>query len=464
VAKVFTLAAFAYLARALGPAVFGRLEFCFAFVFVLWIAIDAGASLYGAREVARRVRPDRVIVRGVVGLRFWTTVLSWCVLGGYALIAAQPAEVRYLLLLFGISLLPLPFFLQWLLLGRRWMSLVGLRQVVRYGIFASIVLGWVRHAPDVWKVAVAEAAGMVAVTVFTIVCIRLRAGFWPSFRPALPSSALVREVAPLTVSSLMWVMKYAFSTALVGFMAGLGPRAGQVGYFGAAVRLIVAMHMFVALYLNNLLPSAARAHSESTESLRRLIRGALRLATWAAAAGAMLVVATGGVIIRVVYGPAFAPATSVLQICVWMLAAAAVSVHFRVALIASGRQGLEMASTAAGAVVQIALLMALFPRHGLRGAAAAMVGGEVITLVASYALMRKAVLPLSVGCWLWAPVGAMAVAGAMLMTVGGLSVWERGLVVAAVFLLAVAVLDRGILSELWRARPRISGARMGGQS
>ena len=139
-----------------------------------------------------------------------------------------------------------------------------------------------------WKVAVAEIAGVLAGAIFTIVSFRLKIGFWPPALPSRPSWRMIRQVLPIALSQFMWAAKYIFATVVVGFVAGLSENADLVGYFGASVRIIVAMHVFISLYFNNLLPSVSRTISESLEPLRALLGRAVRASTWISLCGSML--------------------------------------------------------------------------------------------------------------------------------------------------------------------------------
>src|SRR5215510_5785755 len=118
--KVFTLVAFAHLARVLGPVSFGNVEFALAVIFIFSLLIDLGLGIYGAREIAK----DRVfipsITQRVVSTRCWLTLIT---LGGLVLFVSVmrlPWEVRWLLLLFGLTLIPMPLLLQWVFQGIDW--------------------------------------------------------------------------------------------------------------------------------------------------------------------------------------------------------------------------------------------------------------------------------------------------------------------------------------------------------
>ncbi len=448
VARLMTLVTFAYLARALGPAGFGIIEFCFAHALILSFMVDFGVGILGAREIAQRPNEVRTVVQRMVAIRFWSMALSVFLLVCYALLSPQPWPVKSLLLLFGVSLVPMPYLFQWFFLGRRWMQYVSISQIVRYGVFAGSVLLTVRGAPDMWKVAAAEIAGVLAAAIFTVVSFRLKIGFWPPTAPAWPNWNAIKQAVPIALSYFMWAAKYVFVTVVVGFMAGLSENAEQVGHFGAAVRIIVAMHVFVSLYFNNLLPSVSRAVTESVEPLRSLLDRAVRASAWISLCGSILLVIMAHHVVRFVYGNAYEQSVILVQILVWMLPAALVSAHFRVTLVAASRQGLELLSTATGAAITLALVVVLYRYFGLTSVAAAMVIGEMSTLVLSFVFMHWYVLPVRLGRCIWPPVMATIVTAALLVAWPSIAVWAKVSIVVAFYALAIAVLD----PEFWRVR------------
>src|SRR5689334_1110911 len=52
-AKLLTFAVFTFLARTLGPARYGNIEFTLAVMVFFTLVVDSGLSTYGAREIAR---------------------------------------------------------------------------------------------------------------------------------------------------------------------------------------------------------------------------------------------------------------------------------------------------------------------------------------------------------------------------------------------------------------------------
>jgi len=453
VARLLTLVAFAYLARVLGPAGFGVIEFCFAHALILSFMVDFGVAILGAREVAQRPDEVKEITQRMVAIRFWSMASSVFLLVCYALLSPQAWPVKSLLLLFGVSMVPMPCLFQWVFLGRKWMQYVSISQIVRYGVFAGSVLLAVRGTRDMWKVAAAEVAGVLAAAIFTVVSFRLKIGFWPPTAPAWPTWNAIKQAVPIALSYFMWAAKYVFVTVVLGFIAGLGENAEQVGHFGAAVRIIVAMHVFVSLYFNNLLPSVSHAVTESIEPLRSLLDRAVRTSAWVSLCGSILLVIVAHYVVRFVYGHAYGQSVIVLQILVWMLSAALVSAHFRVTLIAASRQGLELLSTATGAAITLALVVVFYSRFGLTSVAAAMVMGEMSTLVLSFVFVQRHVLPVRLGRCVWPPAVATIVTAAILFARPWMSVWAKALIVVVFFGLAIAALDPAFLGIFRRTIP-----------
>jgi O-antigen/teichoic acid export membrane protein len=458
--KAFTLVAFVLLARHFGPAVYGGLEFALAVVFVLTLIIDFGLGLYGAREIA--THPENVpgIVREVVTARFWLVLVSLAILAGFTALVHKSSEEKILMILFGLTLLPAPLLLQWVFQGLDKTQYMSIAQLLRYGVFALAVLAVVKLNLRLWYVAGAEMLGVLAAAAFMLFSYFRRYGRIRVLEPALPNRRLLIEAFPIGLSTLMWAIKYVFMTVLLGLIV---TDAAELGRFSAALRVIVAAHTFIALYLYNLLPTVSRCSTEPPEALRRLLAGAVRLCTWASLALCMVGTAAADTMIRVMYKEQYADSAVVFQILIWMLAAALVSSHFRVTLIAYGKQGMELLSTSCGALVTVVLVWLLYHRFGLRGAATAMVMGEATTLIISYWLVEACVMRTRIWRHLLAPAAVGVVLVAANLALASQPAWLKISIILAIVVAGLVLLDRKIVrgvSSIFLA-PSLADSRVG---
>jgi O-antigen/teichoic acid export membrane protein len=440
IAKLFTLVAFAAMARVLGPEQFGILEWAMALVMILGLVIDFGLGAYGAREVARRPDDISTLTAEIVGCRIWLLAASLTLFALVTFHVPRAWEHRGLMALFAATLVPTPWLLQWLFQGREWMRDVSAAQAVRAAAFAICALGLLYAGAGLWSAPVAEFTGVLACAAFTVAVYRLRTGHWP--RPVLrpPAASLVRDSLPIGVSQFMWATKYTFVTVLIGLIAA----PADVGQFGAALRIIVALHMFVAVYLYNLLPAASRCWrgTDGDTELGGLLRRTIRLSTWAALGGTAAGIVATPIIVGAVYGPAYASASSVMQVLLLMLACALFSAHYRAALIASDRQRYELASTAAGALLLAILLLFLYRRWGLLGASWAMVAGEFCTLAVSAWLVERRLVATGVWRDLWAHAAVVAAVIVMLLALAAQPTWLRVALIVPLIGVGLFLFDR----------------------
>jgi O-antigen/teichoic acid export membrane protein len=442
--KVFTLVAFAHLARVLGPVSFGNVEFALAVIFIFSLLIDLGLGIYGAREIAK----DRVfipsITQRVVSTRCWLTLIT---LGGLVLFVSVmrlPWEIRWLLLLFGLTLIPMPLLLQWVFQGLDWMHWVSAAQVVRYGTFSLLVLLLVQSMAQLWTIPFAELTAITACVGFNLGAYHHH--FGPLRLRLLPrlDRQLITEVLPIGVSQLMWAAKFFFATVFLGLFA----HEEDVGQFSAALRIIVALHTFIALYFYNLLPSISQYSKESKSLLPSLVGGAIRLSSWLTLLGCMLGTMSAKTVIQLIYGADYGRATIVLQLLLWMLGVTLWGVHYRCVLIGSGFQKLELLSAAIGAGLNIPLLVLLYSQFGLAGAASAMLVAGLVTEGLAYYFVQRYIAPIGT----WRPLqqsGMVGLALALsLYVMGANPLWLKMGVVLVLFMVGICLFDLQILTAL----------------
>lgn len=405
--KVATIAAVTYLARLLGPDGYGKIEFAGAALLCAGLLVDQGFGSYGAREIARTPRRTPRLTQEVVTARFALAVIAYLAIALLA-VALQRESLTPLLLVFGLSLFGMPLLLPWVFQGHERMGAAALIQALRQVAYAVVVFALVRTGSDLLAVGWAEVVAVFCAAAYGLFQYR-RFFDWPPLRPAV-SRHLFREGVPIGLSQMFWTLRTSGAVLLVGLVAS----ATDVGYFAGAQRVFIAVHAFVFLYFFNLLPAMTRAWGHGSGALSHLLDTSLGLIGWAAAlcGGLWIILASPGV--TLLYGTAFAPATSALQWLgvVWVLAL--ISGHYRFGLIAAGHQTAEMIVALVGAVAVAVLVPLGYHQGGVMGAAVGLAGVEAIVWLGAWAWavrvlgvtghIRRLILPLG------AALGAFALA------------------------------------------------------
>lgn len=386
-AKVFGFFAFAYLARVLGPGDFGQLEFALALIFFFTLLVDSGLTAIGGREIAKNESALKQYTIHIIALRFLLAVGAYALLAAGVALSGKPWPIKKLLLLYGLTLMTLPALLPFVFQGRELMRTIATASVIRWGLFAGGVFFFVQGPGEIWAVPLVDGGALVCVGVFYLVSF---SRFFGSIRQKIDARLLWkiwRQALPLGGSELVWALKVYFATVLLGSLIQ-GP---EVGWFGAAHRIVISLHSFVWLYFFNLLPVLARSAQKVSDDIRRLFRVSLVLT----AAGGLSVGIVGtvfaGPIISLIYGSQYGEAAAVLKILVWLLPLALMSGHYRYLLIGYSRQDLEFVGAAAGGTVNVALNILLTPAYGIQAAAWFLIASEIVIWGVTYYFARTAI-------------------------------------------------------------------------
>lgn len=383
-AKVMTFAAFAYLARVAGPQGFGYIEFAAAAAMCAGLIVEQGFNPFGAREIAKAPERTDALVSEIVLVRMLLAVAMYVALVIFALAVGQAEMQTRLLLVYGLSLLAMPLLLQWVFQGHDRMPTIAAIQVIRQTVFAVMVFVLVRQASQIWLVGLAETIGATSAAAFGVWAYRRKLNGKIQLRWKF-SPQILREGMTIGLSQIFWVVKMTGATLILGLIAS----AEDVGYFGGAMRILMALHTFVWLYFFNLLPSMSRAWVANDGSFAALIARSFKGVLLASLIGAGIWVAVAPMVARIVYGQQFAPAGVALQWFAGVCAVAAISGHYRFGLIAAGYQTVEMLTAMCGAVASLILIPVGYRAAGVSGAAAGLFAAEVLVLLSAWGLGRR---------------------------------------------------------------------------
>lgn len=258
------------------------------------------------------------------------------------------------------------------------------------------------------------------------------------------SRQLFREGVPIGLSQMFWMIRMYGATVIVGLIAS----EQDVGFFGAAMRILIALHAFIFLYYFNLLPSLSQAWQRKDGTFGVLIARSLHTVGWLSMAAGLAWVLVALPVMTLVYGAAFAPAGVALQWLAGVAVAAALSGHYRFGLIASGQQNVEMLVSALGAVVVLILVPLGYGQSGVSGAAAGLVAAEVLVWLAAWTAARKRIGLDAHAVLLVRPVLALAAVLGILQVLPHVSLLFQTMMAVAVMAGLALLVDGDVRSQV----------------
>jgi len=363
-----------YLARILAPANFGKIGFAQAVVAYFLLPVNLGLTVLGVREVARDRDSIDNYASNIVSLRLILALFSFCSLLAFVTFIHRSDEVKYLIVVYGLTLFSSALLIEWLFQGIEKMQFIGMARVLDKLLYGALIFLWVRSSkellliPYLWLAGSLVGAGfLIFVFVRRLGKLRLRFNFsfWKN---------LMRRALPMGAAAIMIQIYYNFDVVMLGFIKG----DKVVGWYSAAYKLILLIWGFIPIFVNAVFPLMSRYYTESQEKLRTLISSTTRLLSTVA-----LPLGIGGTILArpimgFLYGEKFNQGIIGFQILIWSVVIICIRCIYEHSFLACNLEKRFMWGVALGALTNIGLNIILIPYYSLKGAAVATVISEFV--------------------------------------------------------------------------------------
>ena len=369
-----------YLTRVLGPEGFGILGLAGALCGYFALAVSAGFTDVGAREVARNPSEAPAIALGATGIRALLALGALALLAGLTLLLPKPTLVKLVIVLSGLSFFSLALDTSWVYKGLERTRSVAVALVVGQAIYVALVLAVVRDPGDVARVPLAQVAGEVgAATLLLVPLLGTRAR--PDFREGW---TILKGSGFVTLTRLFRTFIYTFDVVLIGLL--LGER--EVGLYSAAYRFcFLLLAVGSALHVAYLPVFAKQASMADRAAIAgRSVHLSSALAVPMVVGGGLL----AGPLLTSTFGGAYVEAVAPFRLLLLSLGFIFLNGTVHNLLLVLERTRAETRLIGVAAVLNVGLNLYAIPRFGLLGAAAATALAEAVVLGMGIRLLVRA--------------------------------------------------------------------------
>jgi O-antigen/teichoic acid export membrane protein len=454
---VLSVGSAALLFRHLGVVTSGRYVTVVSLIAIAQGLTEAGITALGVRELAARPAEERErLLRAITGLRLLLTGAGVLVAVAFAALAGYGATLTLGTAIAGVGLMisnhqaTIAIALQ-ARLELVWVAAADLlRQVLTVVAIVALVVAGARVLPFFAIPILASGAALI----YTARKVGSDSALRPSLDPA-EWRRLLRDTLPFAVATAVYSLYFRIAVIVLSLVAS----TDEVGYFGAAFRIIEVLIAIPALAVGAVFPVLARA---GRDDHARLAHGVDR--TFSAALGFGGAIAVGlcagaPFAIDVVAGPDFRPAVPVLRILSIALAAAFVTQVFGFALLSLHRHAAILVVSLSSLAAAGGLTVVLASSHGAEGAAVAVAVGEVVAAIGCGIAFTRALPGARLPVAAVARVVLAAAAGLAAMAIPGLPSVVAAVLAGAIYavvLWAIGGIPREILDEAARRLRRQS--------
>jgi O-antigen/teichoic acid export membrane protein len=370
-----------YVSRILGVENIGIVNFAttYASYFALFVAL--GIPMYGMREIAKQNNSPEGRNR-VFSELFVINVLSAILfsLGYLITIFSVPAlsHDREFLLITGISVLSVPFNVDWFFSGREKFKLVTLRTLAAKIIAVGGLFIFVRTREDIIPYLILTVAANLSSQIWnfgymlkTEVKLRLK---------QLQIKRHLNAVLVLFASNIAISVYTMLSTLILGFMSDYT----QVGYYTSAIKvskmilpIVTAMSPVMIARINTV-----KGEKDSQSEILRLLNSSFGYMMMLAVPATVGLIMIAPRFVPLFFGEEFIPATASLQILSLLIIIIGISNLFGwQILFAAGYEKKILKTTLFGSISNICLNILFIHQSGAFGASIAYVITEIIVMI-----------------------------------------------------------------------------------
>lgn len=380
----------ASLGRVLGPEEYGIFGTVFALFNILYLFLTAGIP----SSVSKHIAGDKTIAYSVTKVAVRTqlisaSLVSVAVFGGAEFFASaifNDTELSRFIRMAALTVIPIALLYVYVgaLLGTRQFPKEALLLIFRAIVRAIVVLGMVLLLGLGLDGAI---YGYVFAAIFGMVVVGSFCRF-PKSEIKFDVRKLIYFAVPLTLSagtvSLLLNMDIILIKRIVGYN-------NQVGFYTAAATVSHLLYYIGASFAATLLPSIAGSyHKNETWLVKKYILQSTRYLLIILVPIVVVICATSGNILELVYGERFLAASQPLSVLAIGLGFFSLTMVLSTVIIALGHPWISTSILAVTVVLNLVLNYILISRYGILGAAVATTASHLFSmLITGLYVMKK---------------------------------------------------------------------------
>lgn len=361
---------YVWVARYLGPADFGRLNYAQSIVVLLGPIASLGLDSVVFKRLVNAEEESMVLLASSFFMKMIGSLclLVFAVLLAFALDAEEGVDSLMMVIAVGAvfqTFNVLEFYYQARTQGRT-VAIVNTAALM-IGSIARISFILLK-LPLIWF-GLSIAFDSLLIAFFYLLVVRVDRPFKRPSTEALINPALMRsllkEALPLMLSSFVILVYLRIDQIMIQSMIG----SSAVGEYAAAARISEAWYFVPMVIGTSLFPAILRARSISDQLYRLRLRRLYALMAWLGIIVGIVITFSSGWLVPALFGKDYTSAIRVLTIHVWAGMFVSLGVAGGRWLLAEGLQLYSAVNTTIGALLNVLLNFAWIPSMGIEGAA-----------------------------------------------------------------------------------------------
>ena len=398
-----------FIARSLGPVIFGEYSFALAFTAIFAVFSDLGYNTLLIREVARDKSQASKYLNNVLCMRALLSLVIFALIVITINVMGYPADTKNIIYLFGIYTLIVSFSAVFKVTFR---AFEKMEYEAGINIFTNIIrvsLGLLVLFLGYGLIELALVflfSGGFDVLLSFFVCerkfvkpkIELDFEFWKS---------TIKVALPLSMLSIFGLIYVRIDTIMLSMMKG----DAVVGWYNAAYNLVLAFKPIPQLLMNALFPLMSGYYVSSKNSLKITYERSFKYLFILGLPLAVGITLLADRFILLFYGQQFYPSIIAVQILAWDILLIFLYMCSAFILASIDKQNQMAVIAGCAALINVILNMFLIPSFSYVGAAVATIVTETTLITLYFILISKSFYKLPISKILIRPLIACSIMG-----------------------------------------------------
>ena len=367
------------LARCFGDVAFGKYSFALAFTALFAVLMDLGFNQLTIREVARDKTLAKKYMGNILIIKLFLSLIFFALIFAAVNLMQYPADTKTIVYIFGAYTVLSSFggLFRAVFHAFEKMEYESLLTIIQQVIVVSIGLTLLFLGYNLIQVVSVFLLGGVINVVFSLI-VTVKKFVKPEFEVdfAFWKTSIINAI-PFGLTAIFVIIYVRIDTVMLSMMVGDAP----VGWYNAAVTLILGLTFIPGVFLGAVFPVFSRFYTSSIDSLKNAYEKAFKylfIILFPIAVGTTLL---ADKFILVIYGEQFIHSIIALQILIWWNVLGALNWLLGTVLLSINKQKLFAVSTGIGAILNVVLNLFLIPIMSYVGASITTIITEIILFV-----------------------------------------------------------------------------------
>lgn len=357
----------AYVVRYLGPTNYGELSYAVSFVGLFSVFVSLGIDTVLYRDVVAHKERKGVFLGTAFRIKLIAAALMVVVTGVVAHLFSAKDVSLYLILIISSTYV----FSAFNIISYEFQADVNIKRLAFISLISTLsaniakVIVCIMDQGVIYLAACTILEGVISVGLQMYAQKRTYGGIRSWTYDKTIAKAMLLASWPLLLSNAFAVVYTRIDQVMIKNMMD----AASVGLYDAAARISELWYFLPAILVTTFFPAIINAKKTSEDLYAKRMSHMFRLVAGVAILFALPITLFAKPIINIIYGPAFIPAMTVLQIYVWGGIGVAVSYLVHAILLAENMQKTSLFISMVAMVLNVVLNLIFIPIYGIEGAA-----------------------------------------------------------------------------------------------